>query len=126
VACHQFNFLEKFEMLKYAKPGGVFLLNSLYGRIRSGMNFRVEVQEQIVKKKLKFYVINGYEVAEKTGMGAAMNTIMQTASSPSAAPAREQAIAEIKHAIEKTYGNGARRVKQNFAAVTEPIETSLN
>ncbi len=125
VACHQFNFLEKFEMLKYAKPGGVFLLNSLYGPNEVWDQLPVEVQQQIVGKKLKFYVINAYDVADKTGMGGRMNTIMQTAFfAISGVLPREQAIAEIKHAIEKTYGKrGEAVVKKNFAAVDATIES---
>jgi pyruvate-ferredoxin/flavodoxin oxidoreductase len=124
VACHQFNFLEKFEMLKYAKPGGVFLLNSLYGPDKVWDELPIEVQQQIVDKKLKFYVINGYEVAEKTGMGARMNTIMQTAFfAISGILPRDEAIAQIKKAIEKTYGKrGEAVVKKNFAAVDGTIE----
>jgi pyruvate-ferredoxin/flavodoxin oxidoreductase len=124
VACHQFNFLEKFEMLRYAKPGGVFLLNSLFGPDKVWDELPVEVQQQLVDKKLKFYVINGYDVAEKTGMGARMNTIMQTAFfAISGILPRDQAIAEIKHAIEKTYGKrGEAVVKKNFAAVDGTIE----
>lgn len=124
VACHQFNFLEKFEMLKYAKPDGVFLLNSLYGPDNVWGQLPIEVQKQIVEKKLKFYVINGYDVAEKTGMGARMNTIMQTAFfAISGILPRDQAISQIKHAIEKTYGKrGEAVVKKNFAAVDATIE----
>ena len=124
VACHQFNFLEKFEMLKYAKPGGVFLLNSLFGPDKVWDELPVEVQQQLVNKKLKFYVINGYDVAEKTGMGARMNTIMQTVFfAISGILPRDQAIAQIKRAIEKTYGKrGEAVVKKNFAAVDGTIE----
>ena len=124
VACHQFNFLEKFDMLKYAKPGGVFLLNSPYGPDSVWAELPIEVQQQIIEKRLKFYVINGYEVAEKTEMGARMNTIMQTAFfAISGILPREQAIAQIKHAIEKTYGKrGEAVVKKNFAAVDGTIE----
>ncbi|HEY5983530.1 MAG TPA: pyruvate:ferredoxin (flavodoxin) oxidoreductase, partial [Anaerolineales bacterium] len=124
VACHQFGFLEKFDMLKYAKPGGVFLLNSLYDTDKVWDELPVEVQKQIIDKKLKFHVINGYDVAEKTGMGARMNTIMQTAFfAISGILPRDQAIAQIKHAIEKTYGKrGEAVVKKNFAAVDATIE----
>ena len=124
VACHQFNFLERFDMLKYAKEGAVFLLNSLYGPEDVWEHLPVEVQTDIVNKKLKFYVINGYEVAEKTGMGGRMNTIMQTAFfAISGILPREAAIAEIKHAIEKTYGKrGEAVVKKNFEAVDSTLE----
>jgi len=119
VACHQFSFLERVDMLKYAKPGGVFLLNSLYDPDEVWDKLPREVQQDILAKKLKFYVINGYEVAEKTGMGGRMNTIMQTAFfAISGVLPREQAIEEIKHSIQKTYGKrGEAVVKQNFEAV---------
>ncbi|HKG53454.1 MAG TPA: pyruvate:ferredoxin (flavodoxin) oxidoreductase, partial [Anaerolineales bacterium] len=124
VACHQYSFLERVDMLKYAKPGGIFLLNSLYGPDEIWDQLPCEVQRDILKKKLKFYVINGYEVAEKTGMGGRMNTIMQTAFfAISGILPRESAIAEIKHAIEKTYGKrGEAVVKKNFEAVDRTLE----
>ena len=124
VACHQYSFLERVDMLKYAKPGGIFLLNSLYGPQEIWDQLPCEVQEDILKKNLKFYVINGYEVAEKTGMGGRMNTIMQTAFfAISGILPREAAIAEIKHAIEKTYGKrGEAVVKKNFEAVDRTLE----
>jgi len=119
VACHQFNFLERVNMLKYSKPGGTFLLNSLYGPDEVWDHLPVEVQKDILEKKLKFYVINGYEVAEKTGMGGRMNTIMQTAFfAISGILPREDAIVEIKHSIEKSYGKrGEAVVQKNFDAV---------
>jgi pyruvate-ferredoxin/flavodoxin oxidoreductase len=124
VACHQFSFLERVNMLKYAKEGAVFLLNSLYGPEQVWDHLPVEVQKDIIEKQLKFYVINGYEVAEKTGMGGRMNTIMQTAFfAISGILPREAAIAEIKHSIEKTYGKrGEAVVKKNFDAVDSTLE----
>ncbi|HET9588510.1 MAG TPA: pyruvate:ferredoxin (flavodoxin) oxidoreductase [Anaerolineales bacterium] len=124
VACHQYSFLERVDMLKYAKEGAVFLLNSLYGPDEVWDQLPQEVQKDILEKKLKFYVINGYEVAEKTGMGGRMNTIMQTAFfAISGILPREAAIAEIKQAIEKTYGKrGEAVVKKNFDAVDATIQ----
>jgi pyruvate-ferredoxin/flavodoxin oxidoreductase len=124
VACHQFSFLERYDILKYAKEGAVFLLNSLFDKDQVWDNLPVEVQEAIIAKKLKFYVINGYTVAEKTGMGQRVNTIMQTAFfAISGVLPREQAIAEIKYAIEKTYGKrGEAVVQKNYAAVDATIE----
>jgi len=124
VACHQFTFLERVDMLKYAKEGATFLLNSLYGPNEVWDQLPSEVQKDIIAKKLKFYVINGYEVAEKTGMGGRMNTIMQTAFfAISGILPREAAIAEIKHAIEKTYGKrGEAVVKKNFDAVDSTLD----
>jgi len=123
VACHQFSFLERVDMLKYAKEGAVFLLNSLYGPEEVWDHLPVEVQKEIIAKKLKFYVINGYEVAEKTGMGGRMNTIMQTAFfAISGILPREAAIAEIKHSIEKTYGKrGEAVIRKNFDAVDSTL-----
>jgi pyruvate-ferredoxin/flavodoxin oxidoreductase len=123
VACHQFTFLERVDMLKYAKTGATFLLNSLYGPEEVWDHLPVEVQKDIIEKKLKFYVINGYDVAEKTGMGGRMNTIMQTAFfAISGILPRDAAIAEIKHTIEKTYGKrGEAVVQKNFEAVDSTL-----
>jgi pyruvate-ferredoxin/flavodoxin oxidoreductase len=123
VACHQFTFLERYDILKYAKEGAVFLLNSLFDKDQVWDNLPVEVQQAVIAKKLKFYVINGYAVAEKTGMGQRVNTIMQTAFfAISGVLPREQAIEEIKHAIEKTYGKrGEAVVQKNYAAVDATI-----
>ncbi len=124
VACHQYTFLERFDMLKYAKPGAVFLLNSLYGPDEVWDKLPREVQEGILEKGLKFYVINAYEVAEKTGMGQRMNTIMQTAFfAISGVLERDQAIEQIKKAIKKTYGKrGEAVIQQNYAAVDSALE----
>ncbi len=123
VACHQYTFLERYDILKYARPGAVFLLNSLYGPDEVWDHLQREVQEAILEKKLKFYVINGYEVAEKTGMGSRVNTIMQTAFfAISGILPRDQAIEQIKKAIKKTYGKrGEAVVQQNFEAVDSTL-----
>jgi pyruvate-ferredoxin/flavodoxin oxidoreductase len=124
VACHQFSFLERFDMLKSAQPGAVFLLNSLYGRDEVWDHLPKKVQRQIIDKKLKFYVIDAYDVAKKTGMGVRINTIMQTCFfAISGVLPREDAIAAIKKAIEKTYGKrGEAVVKKNFAAVDAALD----
>ncbi len=123
VACHQFNFLERFDMLKYAKEGAIFLLNSLYNPDEIWDRLPRETQRDIIAKKLQFYAINGYEVAEQAGMGQRVNTIMQTAFfAISGVLPREMAIAQIKRAIEKTYGKrGEAVVKQNFEAVDRTL-----
>jgi pyruvate-ferredoxin/flavodoxin oxidoreductase len=123
VACHQYSFLERVDMLKYAKEGAIFLLNSMFGPDEIWDQLPQEVQKGIIEKKLKFHVINGYDVAEKTGMGGRMNTIMQTAFfAISGILPREDAIAEIKHAIEKSYGKrGEAVIKKNFEAVDATI-----
>ncbi|MFB3825844.1 MAG: pyruvate:ferredoxin (flavodoxin) oxidoreductase [Bryobacteraceae bacterium] len=124
VACHQFSFLERFDMLTVAEPGATFLLNSPFGADEVWDKLPVEVQRQIIGKKLKFYVIDGYEVARQTGMGGRVNTIMQTCFfAISGVLPREEAIAAIKHSIEKTYGKrGESVVKKNFAAVDAALD----
>jgi pyruvate-ferredoxin/flavodoxin oxidoreductase len=119
VACHQFGFLEKYEMLDAAVPGSVFLLNAPHGKDQIWDHLPLEVQRQIVEKKLKFYVIDGFRVARESGMGVRINTIMQTCFfAISGVLPRDQAIAHIKKAIEKTYGRkGAEVVRKNFEAV---------
>ena len=119
VACHNFSFLEWLDVLKFAAPGAVFLLNSLYGPDEIWDHLPREAQKDIIEKKLKFYVIDAYEVAAKTGMGSRVNTIMQTAFfAISNVLPRDEAIAQIKHSIEKTYGKrGPAVVQKNFAAV---------
>ena len=123
VACHQFSFLEKFDMLKYSAEGGVFLLNSLYGPEEVWDHLPVEVQTTIIEKKLRFYIIDAYEVAEKTGMGGRINTIMQTCFfAISGVLPRDEAIEQIKKSIKKTYGKrGDAVVQKNFAAVDETL-----
>jgi pyruvate-ferredoxin/flavodoxin oxidoreductase len=119
VACHQFSFLERIDILKYAEPGGVFLLNSIYGPDEVWDHLPYEVQEAIISKKLRFFVIDAYEVAEKTGMGGRVNTIMQTCFfAISNVLPREEAIEQIKYTIKKTYGKrGEAVVQKNFEAV---------
>ncbi len=124
VACHQFVFLEKYNVLKYAAPGAVFLLNSIYSPEEIWDHLPKEVQQTILDKKLRFYVIDAYEVAKKTGMGQRINTIMQTCFfAISGVLPREQAIAEIKRAIKKTYGKrGKEVVERNYRAVDLTLE----
>jgi pyruvate-ferredoxin/flavodoxin oxidoreductase len=119
IACHQFSFLERIDMLKAAEPGATFLLNSTYGPEDVWDHLPRLVQQQILDKKLKFYTIDGYEVAKKAGMGGRINTIMQTCFfAISGVLPREEAIQAIKHSIKKTYGKrGESVVQKNFAAV---------
>ena len=119
VACHQFSFLERLDMLKFAETGATFLLNSTFGPEEVWSHLPRLVQRQIIEKKLKFYVIDGYEVARETGMGGRVNTIMQTCFfAISGVLPREEAIEAIKYTIKKTYGKrGESVVQKNFAAV---------
>lgn len=123
VACHQSNFTEKVEMLQYAMPGAVFLLNSIYGPDEVWDNLPREVQTSIIEKNLQFYVIDAYEVAKETGMGTRINTIMQTCFfAISGVLPKDEAIAAIKEAIKKTYGKrGEVVVQKNYAAVDQAL-----
>jgi pyruvate-ferredoxin/flavodoxin oxidoreductase len=119
VACHQTSFLEKYDMLSCASEGATFLLNTPFGKDHVWDTLPQEVQEALVSKKLKFYVIDAYEVAKKTGMGVRINTIMQTCFfAISGVLPKDEAIAQIKKSIQKTYGKkGDAVVQQNFQAV---------
>ena len=123
IACHQWFFLEKFDVLKSASPGGTFLLNSMYGPTEVWDKLPRHIQKGIIEKKLKLYVIDAYEVAKKTGMGGRINTIMQTCFfAISGILPREDAIKAIKRSIEKTYGKkGEEIVQQNFKAVDDTL-----
>ncbi len=123
VACHQFTFLERLDVLKYAAPGAVFLLNSIFPADQVWDELPREVQQTIIEKKLRFFVIDAYEVAAKSGMGGRINTIMQTCFfAISGVLPRDEAIKEIKKSIEKTYGKrGEAVVKRNFEAVDHTL-----
>ncbi|MEN8172219.1 MAG: pyruvate:ferredoxin (flavodoxin) oxidoreductase [Chloroflexota bacterium] len=123
VACHQFNFLHQIDVLKYAMPGAVFLLNSTHGVEAVWDKLPLEVQQEIIDKKLEFYVIDAYQVAKDAGMGGRINTVMQTCFfAISGVLPRDAAIAQIKDAIKKTYGKkGEHIVQKNYAAVDQSL-----
>lgn len=119
IACHQFNFTEKVEMLEFASDGATFLLNSPYDKEEVWGKLTGQVQKSIIDKKLKLYVIDATTVARETGMSGRINTIMQTCYfALSGVLPREEAIKQIKKAIEKTYfKKGQKVIDQNFKAV---------
>ncbi len=123
VACHNFSFLEKMNVLEAAVPGAVFLLNSPYPAEEVWGKLPKTLQAEMLRKKIEFYVIDGYKVACDTGMGSRINTIMQTCFfAISGVLPREEAIAQIKKAIKKTYGKrGEAVVEKNFAAVDHAL-----
>ena len=123
VACHQFGFLERFDVLRFAMPKGTFLLNSLYGPEEVWENLPRETQEGIINKKMRFFVINAHEVAKATGMGGRINTIMQTCFfAISGILPREDAIYQIKKSIEKTYAKrGEAVIQKNYDAVDQTL-----
>ena len=119
IACHQSQFLNKIDMLAAAEQGATFLLNTPHGPNEVWEHLPREAQDAIIRKKLKVYVIDGYAAAREAGMGNRINTIMQTCFfAISGVLPREEAIKQIKKAIEDTYGKrGAAAVQKNFAAV---------
>jgi pyruvate-ferredoxin/flavodoxin oxidoreductase len=123
VACHQAAFLERMDVLKFAEPGATFLLNSLFGPEQVWEKLPQTIQQEIISKQLKFFVIDAYKVARETGMGGRINTIMQTCFfAISNVLPREHAIMAIKGAIRKTYGKrGEDVVEKNFAAVGQTL-----
>jgi len=124
VGCHQFNLLEKFDVLGNIVDGGTFLLNSPYSKNETWDKIPNKVQQQIIDKKLKLYVIDGYTVANNTGMGGRVNTIMQTCFfAISGILPKEEAIEQIKISIKKTYGiKGEDIVRKNYEAVDQTLE----
>ncbi len=124
VACHQPAFLEQHDMLKDLVPGGVFLLNTYYGADEIWNHLPEPIQEQIISKKVKFYVIDALKIAHEAGMKGRINTVMQVCFfAISGVLPRDEAIDAIKHSIEKTYGRkGEEIVEKNLLAVDATLE----
>ena len=123
VAVHQFGFLQRFDVLDSARDGATFLLNAPYGPDEVWAHLPRQVQQSIVDKKLKFYVIDAYKVAKDLEMGVRINTIMQTCffAISGVLPA-DEAIERIKESIQNTYGKrGELVVRRNFAAVDAAV-----
>jgi len=123
VACHQWIFLERYDMLSSLVEGGVFLLNSPFGKDEVWDHLPREVQQQLIAKKAKFYVIDAYQVAKDTGMGSRMNVIMQVCFfAISKVLPGDEAIEAIRKSIRDTYGRkGEEVVRKNMLAVDETL-----
>lgn len=124
IACHHFNYLKKYDVLKDAEEGATFLLNAPYPVEEVWDHLPQKIQEEIISKKLKCYVINASKVAKETGMGSRINSVLQTCFfAISNVMPKEKAIQYIKNAIKKTYGRkGEDIVQKNFRAVDMTIE----
>jgi pyruvate-ferredoxin/flavodoxin oxidoreductase len=124
VACHQFSLLDRIDVLKVAEAGATFLLNSPYGPGEVWDHLPREVQQSIIDKGLDLHVIDADAVARRVGLGNRINTVMQPCFFVlSEVLPREQAVAAIRHSIEKTYGKrGEDVVARNFAAVDAALE----
>ncbi len=123
IGCHQFQFVDQIDVLANATPGAVFLLNSPYGPDQVWEHLPRRVQETLIEKRIRFYVIDADSVAAATGMGDRVNTIMQTCFfAVSGVLPRDEAISRIKASIAATYGRkGAGVVQKNFAAVDRTL-----
>jgi pyruvate-ferredoxin/flavodoxin oxidoreductase len=123
VACHQFQFLERYDVLANAIPGATFLLNSPYGPDEIWDYLPREVQRDIIGKKLRFFTIDAIKVAAETGMGGRINTVMQTCFfAICGILPQDEAIEKIKYSIRKTYGSkGDVIVQKNFDAIDKTL-----
>ena len=123
IGCHQFGFLERFDILRFAAPNATLLVDTIHARDKVWAELPQEAQRAIVDKHVKLWVIDASKVAREAGMGTRTNTIMQTCFfAISGVLPREQAIAKIRHSIEETYGiKGAEVVQKNFAAVDHTL-----
>jgi pyruvate-ferredoxin/flavodoxin oxidoreductase len=119
IGCHQFSFLHTHDILKMAKPGTIFLLNSPYDALHTWEHLSLESQQKIQQFQIKFYIIDAYSIAKKAGIGGRINAIMQTCYfAISKILPQEEAIQYIKESIRKTYGKkGEAIVQKNFEAV---------
>jgi pyruvate-ferredoxin/flavodoxin oxidoreductase len=127
IGCHQFGFVEQFDVLGNAEDGATFLLNSPYPAEETWDHLPHKVQQQIIDKNLDFYVIDAYDVAREVGLGGRINTIMQTCFfALSKVLPKDEAIAKIKEAIKKSYGKrGTKVVEMNYAAVDQALENMV-
>ncbi|MCG8313463.1 MAG: pyruvate:ferredoxin (flavodoxin) oxidoreductase [Pseudomonadales bacterium] len=123
IGCHQTVFLEKYDMLKQAAPGSVFVLNTAQDKHTVWDSLPKSTQQHIVTKSIDFYVIDAYKVAQENGMGRRINTVMQTCFfAISGVLPKEKAIAEIKASVERTYGKKGRHiVRRNFEAIDNTL-----
>ena len=124
VACHQPQFVERYDMLAKAAPGAVFLLNTPHSAEEVWDELPRSMQQQMLDKNIQFYCIDAYQVAQEAGMGKRINTVMQTCFfAISGVLPRAEAIAAIKDAVQKTYGaKGQRIVELNFRAIDATLE----
>ncbi len=123
LACHQWQFVERYDMLKRLKKGGTFLLNAPYSADEVWDKLPRLVQEELIAKSAKFYVIDAYKVARENGMAGRINTVMQTCFfAISGVLEKDEAIAEIKESIRKTYKKkGEEVVAKNITAVDNTL-----
>jgi len=123
IACHQWIFLERYDLVQALVPGGTFLVNSPFGAGEVWNHLPRRVEEQLIAKKAKFFVIDAYKVARETGMGSRINTIMQVCFfAISRVLERQDSMEAIRRSIRETYGNkGDEVVEKNLRAVDQTL-----
>jgi pyruvate-ferredoxin/flavodoxin oxidoreductase len=123
VACHQFEFVDKIDVLESAAPGAAFLLNAPFPADEVWDHLPRELQAQIIERGIRLFAIDAYDLAKRAGMGNRINTIMQTCFFAIAGVLPEvEAIGYIKKAIEKTYGKrGPEIVRRNCEVVDQAL-----
>ena len=123
IACHQPHFLDTHDLLAHAAPEAVFLLNTDIPPAQIWDRLPAQVQQQLIAKRIHFYVIDAYKVALEADMGRRINTVMQTCFfAISGILPEADAIAAIKHAVEKTYGRKGRRIAEfNYQAIDKTV-----
>lgn len=124
IACHQFNFIEKYDLLRNIKKGGTFLLNAPYSKDEIWEKLPEKLQQDIVENELEFYVVDATKVAHEAKLGKRTNTVLQTCFfAISGVLPKEEAIEKIKNAIVKSYSHkGDKIVQMNFNAVDKSLE----
>ncbi len=124
IACHQFNFIEKYDVLNHIKKGGTFLLNSPFSKDEIWDELPRIMQEEIIENELNFYVVDATKVAHEAKLGKRTNTVLQTCFfAISGILPQEEAIEKIKNAIVKSYSHkGDKVVKMNFNAVDKSLK----
>lgn len=125
LACHKFAFVEKLDMLSNLEAGGTFLLASPYPADTVWAQLPVQVQKQIIDRKIRFFVLDAVRIADEMGMGSRINVIMQTAFFKiSGVLPEDQAVELIRNAIRKTYGKkGEEIVNRNIATIDKALES---
>ena len=123
IGCHQFHLLQRLDVLRFAAPGATFLLNSPYGPAEVWNHLPHDTQQQIIDKKLRFFVIDASRVAQEAGLKTRTNTVLQTCFfAISGVLPGDAAITQIKNSIRKTYvAKGEEVVQQNFKAVEKTL-----
>ncbi len=123
IGCHHWSILERVDILEFARPGTVLLLNSPHGPEETWHQLPAPMQRRIVELGIRVYVIDAGKVARAAGLGSRTNTILQTCFfAISGVLPRERAIERIKAAITKTYARkSAEVVRKNHDAVDSAL-----